>query len=107
MILAVTWTVFPFLHLLCIATEILADIRCATDFGAGPGNFGIPPYDGLRRFRNQIARHDLLRFVAASATGTTRQRPVAHRRRSSPTVQPRRGPAEARSGPSKRGKKEC
>ncbi len=30
-----------------------------TDFGAGPGNFGIPPDDGLRRFRNQIAAADL------------------------------------------------
>src|SRR4051794_8157377 len=49
----------------------------------------------------------LLRPATASATGTTRQRPVAHRRRSPPTVQPRRGPAEARSGPSKRGSKEC
>ena len=36
--------------------EILADIRCATGFGGGPGNFGIPPDDSLRRFRNQIAR---------------------------------------------------
>src|SRR6185369_15685009 len=101
MILVVTWTVFPFLHLLCIATETLADIRCVTDFGAGPENYRIPPDDGLHQFRNQIARHDLLRPVAACALGTTRQRPVAHRRRSPPTVQPRRAPAEARSGPSK------
>jgi hypothetical protein len=90
-----------------LATEILADLRRATDFGAVPWNLGIPPNDSLRRFRNQIARHGLLRPVPASATGTTRQRPVAHRRRSPPTVQPRRGPAEARSGPSRRGKQEC
>jgi hypothetical protein len=31
--------------------EILDDdIRCATGFGAGPRNFGIPRDDGLCRF---------------------------------------------------------
>src|SRR5258706_7057998 len=61
----------------------------------------------LRFWMMAHANHaGLIRPVPASATGTTRQRPVARRRRSPPTMQPRRGPAEARSGPSRRGKQE-
>ena len=44
-ILVVPWTVFPFLTFLCMATEILEEIRCVPDFGAGPGIFGISDPD--------------------------------------------------------------
>src|ERR1700732_3686126 len=56
--------------------------------------------------RGLLSNRSIFYLIDPRATGTARQRLVSHRQRSPPTVRPPRGPAAARSGPSKRGKRE-